>query len=151
MWLTGRLAPDFKTIADFRKDNGPAISAACREFIVLCRKLKLLTKSTVAIDGSKFKAVNSRDKNFTEAKIKHRIEEIEQNISRYLLQMDAADRAGPEVSALRKKRLHGKIRALKEAAQKIKGVGLQLKNSDEKQVSLNEKITIHRNPDIQHP
>lgn len=118
---------------------------------MLCRKLKLLTKSTVAIDGSKFKAVNSRDKNFTEAKIKHRIEEIEQNISRYLLQMDAADRAGPEVSALRKKRLHGKIRALKEAAQKIKGVGLQLKNSDEKQVSLNEKITIHRNPDIQHP
>lgn len=151
MWLTGRLAPDFKTIADFRKDNGPAISAACREFIVLCRKLKLLTKSTVAIDGSKFKAVNSRDKNFTEAKIKHRIEEIEQNISRYLLQMDAADRAGPEVSALRKKWLQGKIRALKEAAQKIKDVGLQLKNSDEKQVSLNEKITIHRNLDIQHP
>ena len=118
MWLTGRLAPDFKTIADFRKDNGPAISAACREFIVLCRKLKLLTKSTVAIDGSKFKAVNSRDKNFTEAKIKHRIEEIEQNISRYLLQMDAADRAGPEVSALRKKGFMGKLEPLKKLHKK---------------------------------
>jgi transposase len=78
MWLTGRLAPDFKTIADFRKDNGSAIRVACREFIVLCRKLKLFTKSTIAIDGRKFKAVNSRDKNFTDAKIKHRIEETEQ-------------------------------------------------------------------------
>lgn len=138
MWLTGRLAPDFKTIADFRKDNGSAIRAACREFIVLCRKLKLFTKSTIAIDGSKFKAVNSRDKNFTEAKIKHRIEEIEQNISRYLLQMDAADRAESEVSAFRKIRLQGKIKALKEAAQKIKSVELQLQNSDEKQVSLTD-------------
>ena len=138
MWLTGRLAPDFKTIADFRKDNGSAICATCREFIVLCRRLNLFEKSTVAIDGSKFKAVNSRDKNFTEAKIKHRIEEIEQNISRYLLQMDTADRAEPEIAALTKTRLHGKIEALKDAARKIRSVALHLQNSDEKQVSLTD-------------
>lgn len=138
MWLTGRLAPDFKTIADFRKDNGSAICATCREFIVLCRRLNLFEKSTVAIDGSKFKAVNSRDKNFTEAKIKHRIEEIEQNISRYLLQMDTADRAEPEIAALTKTRLHRKIEALKDAARKIRSVALHLQNSDEKQVSLTD-------------
>ena len=138
MWLTGRLAPDFKTIADFRKDNGAAIRATCREFIILCRRLNLFTKSAVAIDGSKFKAVNSRDKNFTDAKIKHRIEEIEQNISRYLLQMDAADRAEPEIVDLRKVRLHGKIEALKDAARKIKSVALHLQHSDEKQISLTD-------------
>ena len=138
MWLTGRLAPDFKTIADFRKDNGSAIRATCREFIILCRQLNLFEKSTIAIDGSKFKAVNSRDKNFTDAKIKHRIEEIEQNISRYLLQMDVADRAEPEIADLRKIRLHGKIEALKNAARKIKSVALHLQHSDEKQVSLTD-------------
>jgi transposase len=65
MWLTGCLSPDFKTIADFRKDNGPAIRKVCREFMVLCGRAGLLTATTVAIDGSKFKAVNSRDRNFT--------------------------------------------------------------------------------------
>ena len=70
MWLTGRLAPDFKTIADFRKENGEAIRLVCREFVMLCRKLNLLTDTLVAIDGSKFKAVNNRDKNFTKAKKK---------------------------------------------------------------------------------
>src|ERR1700752_3329668 len=65
MWLTGRLAPDFKTIADFRHDNGPGIRNVCRRFIILCRELKLFTHAIVAIDGSKFKAVNSRDRNFT--------------------------------------------------------------------------------------
>jgi transposase len=77
MWLTGRLAPDFKTIANFRKDNGPAIRAVCRQFIVLCRKLDLFTQALVAIDGSKFKAVNNRDKNFTAAKLKRRLAEID--------------------------------------------------------------------------
>ena len=62
MWLTGRLAPDFKTIADFRKDNGEAIRAVCREFIVLCRQFNLFSRAIVAIDGSKFKAVNNRNK-----------------------------------------------------------------------------------------
>jgi len=139
MWLTGRLAPDFKTIADFRKDNGSAICATCREFIILCRRLNLFEKSTVAIDGRKFKAVNSRDKNFTKAKIKHRIEEIEKNISRYLLQMDTADREpNLKLGLLQKTRLHGKIEALKDAARKIRSVALHLQNSDEKQVSLTD-------------
>ena len=65
MWLTGRLMPDFKTIADFRRDSGPAIRAACAQFVVLCRQFNLFTRTIVAIDGSKFKAVNNRDKNFT--------------------------------------------------------------------------------------
>src|SRR5262250_3986003 len=70
VWLTGRLMPDFKTIADFRKDNGAAIRRVCAEFVVLCRRMKLFSESVVAIDGSKFKAVNNRDRNFTDKKIK---------------------------------------------------------------------------------
>jgi transposase len=69
MWLTGRLSPDFKTIADFRRDNGPAIRNVCREFILLCRRLNLFSQTIVAIDGSKFKAVNAHDRNFTQAKL----------------------------------------------------------------------------------
>ena len=84
MWLTGRLMPDFKTIADFRRDNGPAIRAACAQFVMLCRKLNLFTRAVVALDGSKFKAVNNRDKNFTVAKVAKRIEQVEAGIARYL-------------------------------------------------------------------
>ncbi len=84
MWLTGRLAPDFKTIADFRRDNGPAIKATCRQFVLLCRKLDLFTDAVVAVDGSKFKAVNNRDKNFTPTKLQRRIEQVEESIARYM-------------------------------------------------------------------
>jgi transposase len=94
MWLTGRLSPDFKTIADFRKDHGEAIRLVCREFVMLCRKLNLIS-NTVAIDGSKYKAVNNRDKNFTRAKMKRRLAEVEASIDRYLDQLDRADRAAP--------------------------------------------------------
>src|ERR1700693_1401688 len=87
MWLTGRLAPDFKTIADFRKDNGKAIRSVCREFIVLCRRLNLFSEAMVAIDGSKFKAVNNRDKNFTDNKLKKRMAQLEESISRYLAEL----------------------------------------------------------------
>src|SRR5258708_12119381 len=80
MWLTGRLAPDNKTIADFRKDNGPAIKKVCAQFVELCRKMGLLTKASVAIDGSKFKAVNSRDNNFTQGKIQRRQKQIEESV-----------------------------------------------------------------------
>jgi hypothetical protein len=90
IWLTGQLAPDFKTIADFRKDNGKAIRELCREFVALCRKLDLLVAAGVAIDGSKFKAV--RDKNFTEAKMKRRLERIDESIARYLSRLETADR-----------------------------------------------------------
>jgi len=91
MWLTARLAPDFKTRADFRKDNGEAIRLVCREFVMLCRKLNLLG-DTLAIDGNKFKAVNNRDKKFTRTKMKRRLAEVEASIERYLAELDKADR-----------------------------------------------------------
>lgn len=98
MWLHGRLAPDFKTIADFRKDNPKAIRAVCRQFVGLCRELGLFGESVVAIDGSKFKAVNNRDRNFTSAKLKRRVQEIQSSIDRYLAKMDSADRQEPKVA-----------------------------------------------------
>jgi transposase len=100
MWLTGRLALDFKTIADFRHDNGQGIRNVCRRFVILCRELKLFTHAIVAIDGSKFKAVNSRDRNFTPGKIDGRQKQIEQSIQRYLDALETADRTQPpEVEA----------------------------------------------------
>jgi Transposase domain (DUF772) len=95
MWLLGRLAPDHKTIADFRKDNGGAIKKVCARFVELCRRMGLLSKASVAIDGSKFKAVNNRDKNFTSAKIERRRKQLEESVSRYLSQHDTADRQDP--------------------------------------------------------
>src|ERR1700757_2294352 len=98
MWLTGRLMPDFKTIADFRKDNGSAIRATCKQFVMLCRRLDLFSEAIVAIDGSMFKAVNNRDKNFTPNKIQRRMEQIEASINRYLSALDATDRQEGEVA-----------------------------------------------------
>ena len=98
MWLTGRLAPDFKTIADFRKDNGKAIQKVCREFVVLCRKLNLFKDAFVAIDGSKFKALNNRDRNFTKGKLKRRLEQVDESIARYLAEMESLDRQESEVT-----------------------------------------------------
>jgi transposase len=97
VWLTGQLAPDFKTIADFRKDNGKAIREVCRTFVALCRELALLNVASVAVDGSKFKAVNARDKNFTEAKMRRRLERIDESIARYMAQLETADRHGDAV------------------------------------------------------
>ena len=105
MWLTGRLTPDFKTIADFRKDNGPAIRRVCREFIVLCRRLNLFSEAIVAIDGSKFKAVNNRDRNFTANKLKKRMAQLEESIGRYLAELDRADREPAPVTEGRVSRL----------------------------------------------
>jgi len=98
MWLTGRLAPDFKTIADFRKDNGPAIRSACRQFVALCRSLNLFAHAMVAIDGSRFKAVNSRDRSFSRGSIERRIEQVEASIERYLSALETADRQEGEVA-----------------------------------------------------
>jgi transposase len=92
MWLLGRLAPDHKTIADFRKDNGAAIRNVCARFVELCRQMGLLTTASVTIDGSKFKAVNNRDKNFTRAKVERRRAQLEESVMRYLSQLDTADR-----------------------------------------------------------
>jgi transposase len=138
MWLIGRLMPDFKTIANFRKDNGKAIRRVCRQFIVLCRELNLFTQALVAIDGSKFKAVNNRDKNFTSGKMKRRMASINESIERYLRAMDTADRAEPEVAALKKGRLQEKIEALKQQMEQLKAIEAQLNASPNKQVSLTD-------------
>src|ERR1700693_4703969 len=99
MWLTGHLKPDFKTIANFRKDNGKAITSVCRQFVVICQQLGLFSDALVAIDGSKFKAVNNRDRNFTSAKLQRRMEEIESSIHRYLTALDTSDRQEPQALA----------------------------------------------------
>src|ERR1700738_3683567 len=112
MWLTGRLAPDFKTIARFRKDNGKAIRSVCRQFVMLCQQFGLFAEALVAIDGSKFKAVNNRDRNFTSAKLQRRMREIESSIARYLEAMDTADRHEPAIAKARTERLQGKIAGL---------------------------------------
>src|SRR5271168_483061 len=120
MWLTGRLAPDFKTIADFRKDNGPAIRATCRRFVDLCRKLELFTHALAAIDGSKFKAVNTRDKNFTRASIKRRMEQVEKSIARYMAALETADRQEGELAQAKSVRLKDKIAALQRQMAEFK-------------------------------
>src|ERR1700757_3782412 len=115
MWLTGRLAPDHKTIADFRKDNGPAIRRVCARFVELCRTMGLFAEASVAIDGSKFKAVNNRDRNFTQAKMERRLAQIEESVARYLHQLDSADRQEPSPARTTKtNRLQEKIAKLKE-------------------------------------
>ena len=113
MWLTGRLAPDFKTIADFRHDNGQGIRNVCRRFVLLCRDLKLFTQAIVAIDGSKFKAVNSRDRNHTAGKIDARQQQIEHSIQRYLEALETADRTQPKEVEATTERLQEKIGRLR--------------------------------------
>ncbi len=120
MWLTRRLAPDHKTIADFRKNNGLAIRQVCARFVALCRTMGLLTQASVAIDGSKFKAVNNRDKNFTRAKMERRMTQIEESVARYLQQLDSADRQEPsEALKIKAGRLKEKIEKLKEEMQRL--------------------------------
>ncbi|MDD5471093.1 MAG: IS1182 family transposase [Sideroxydans sp.] len=138
MWLTGRLMPDFKTIANFRKDNGKAIRNVCRQFVVLCQQLGLFTEAVVAIDGSKFKAVNNRDRNYTSAKLKRRMEEIESSISRYLTALDTADRQEPSIAKARTERLQDKIAALKTQMRALKEVEVKLNETPDKQISLTD-------------
>ena len=138
MWLTGRLMPDFKTIADFRKDNGPAIRAACAQFVVLCRRLKLFVQAVVAVDGSKFKAVNNRDKNFTVAKVGKRIEQVEASIARYLTALDLADRQDSDVAEARTTRLKDKIAGLRRQMQSLQAMAQQVEAAPDKQVSLTD-------------
>jgi transposase len=138
IWLTGQLAPDFKTIADFRKDNGKAIREVCREFVALCRKLGLLSAASVAIDGSKFKAVNARDKNFTEAKMKRRLERIDESIARYLSRLETADRHGDAVPEAKVARLKSKIEKLKEEIVRLNEINAEMMKSEDKQISLTD-------------
>jgi transposase len=138
MWLVGRLKPDFKTIADFRKDNGAAIRAVCRQFVELCRQLKLFALAVVAIDGSKFKAVNNRDRNYTSAKVKRRLEQIEESIARYLSALDTADRQEAEITSAKAGRLNEKIEILKQQMQRLRKIEAKLKDAPDGQISLTD-------------
>ena len=139
MWLLGRLAPDHKTIADFRKDNGAAIKKVCGQFVELCRSLGLLSKASVAIDGSKFKGVNNRDKNFTQAKVEKRRTQLEESVARYLAQLDTADRQDPSDSIeLKKTHLKEKLEKLKSEMQKLEAIEKQVLASPDKQISLTD-------------
>ncbi len=139
MWLTGRLAPDHKTIADFRKDNGRAIRKVCARFVALCRELDLFAEACVAIDGAKFKAVNARDRNFTRAKMKRRLEQIEESVERYLHQLDSADRQEPSLARTTKTaRLNDKIVTLKEEMQRLKALEARMLAAPDQQISLTD-------------
>ncbi len=139
MWMTGRLVPDHKTIADFRKDNGPAIRKVCAQFVTLCRQLGLLAKASVAIDGSKFKAVNNRDRNFTAAKMKRRMAQIEESVARYLHQLDSADRQEPSLAqTMKTTRLAEKIERLKREMARLEALEAERQISEDQQISLTD-------------
>ncbi len=139
MWLTGRLVPDHKTIANFRKDNGPAIRNVCARFVALCRQLELFADASVAIDGSKFKAVNTRDKNFTRAKMQRRMEQIEESVERYLHQLDSADRQEPSLARTTKTvRLKDKIATLKEEMRRLGKLEARMLATPDQQISLTD-------------
>ena len=138
MWLTGRLMPDFKTIANFRKENGKAIRSVCRQFVVICQQLGLFSEALVAIDGSKFKAVNNRDRNFTSTKLQRRMEEIESSINRYLTALDTADRQEPSVAQARTERLQDKITSLKAQMKALKEIEGVLDHAPDQQMSLTD-------------
>jgi transposase len=139
IWLLGRLVPDDKTIADFRKDNGSAIRKVCAQFVALCRDMGLLTKASVAIDGSKFKAVNNRDRNFTRAKVERRRAQLEESVARYLSQLDTADLQEPsEALAAKTAHLKEKLAKLESEMQRLAAREKQMLASPDQQISLTD-------------
>ena len=138
MWLTGKLCPDFKTIAEFRRLNPEALRAVCRQYVILCRELGLLASRVVAVDGSKFKAMNGRDKNFTRAKLARDLAEADANITRYLSELDAADQAEEGEPSPRLAQLPERIAKLRAHLQKLKAIEAKLDASDDGQVSLTD-------------
>jgi transposase len=139
IWLLRRLAPDDKTIADFRKDNGPAIKKMCAQFVALCREMGLLNGASVAIDGSKFKAVNTRDKNFTRGKVERRRAQLEESVARYLAQLDTADRQEPsEALAAKTTHLKEKLAKLDEEMAKLAAYEKQMLAAPDQQISLTD-------------
>ena len=138
MWLTGRLAPDFKTIADFRRDNGKGIRNVCKRFVEMCRQLNLFTQAIIAIDGSKFKAVNNRDKNFTPHKLEQRMKQIEESIERYLNALDTADRTQPIETEAKTEHLQKKLVKLREQMQSLREIDHRLKRKPDGQLSLTD-------------
>ena len=138
MWLIERLTPDFKTIANFRKDNGEAIRQVCSQFVVICKNLNLFAESLVTIDGSKFKAVNNRDKNFTKGKVEFRMKEIEASINQYLKDMETPDRHEPAVRQPRVERLQQKIAKLTTQMKQLAEIKEQLNDAPDNQISLTD-------------
>lgn len=138
MWLTAQLAPDFKTIADFRKDNGPAIQAAWAQFVVLCRELSLFTKAFAAIDGAKFKAVNARERNFAKGKLKRRIGQVEKSIEHYLHSLDAADLQEGEIAEAKAEWLKEKVVAMRPKLKQLKETETEVLAAPDQQISLTD-------------
>jgi transposase len=138
IWLTGRLMPCFKTIADFRKDNRKAIRRVCTEFVGVCRELDLYSATLVAIDGSKFKAVNSRDKNFTRKSVKLRLKKTRANIDRYLAKLDAVDKEEPEIHEVTAEELKQKIASMEAKMEVLQGYQAEVEAHPDKQVSLTD-------------
>ena len=138
MWLTGRLSPDFKTIADFRRDNGKGIRNVCRRFVALCRQLDLFSEAIVAIDGSKFKAVNNRDKNFTPHKLEQRMKQIDESIERYLQELDTADRTQSADGSHRSLHVQEKLEKLRQQMEYLREIEIQLKQQPDEQLSLTD-------------
>ena len=138
MWLTGKLAPDFKTIADFRRDNGEAVRAACKQFVVLCRQVGLIAGGMVAVDGSRFKAVNTRDKNYTPAAIRLRLAQVEASIERYLDKLDTADRQEADVAEMRTARLNERIEALRRQMRELQSMAREVETAPDRQISLTD-------------
>ena len=139
MWLLKKLSPDFKTIADFRKDNKKAIKQVCREFTLLCKRLELFGGELIAIDGSKFRAVNSKKRNFNEAKLKKAIREIDEKINGYLIELDDNDKEEAHISRSDAKDIKAKVMMLKERGRKYRDLLTELKDSGETQVSLTDR------------
>jgi len=139
MWLLGHLVPDHKTVADFRKDCGRAIRKVCARFVELCREMDLLVKASVAIDGSKFKAVNNRDRNFTRAKVERRRAQLEESVARYLSQLDTADRQEPsEALATKITRLKEKLAKLGDEMRRLDGLEARMLAAPDQQISLTD-------------
>jgi transposase len=141
IWLLRKLTPDFKTIADFRKDNGPAITAVCRRFSLLCHKLELFGGELVAIDGSKFAAQNSKERNFSQKKLQALLEKIDQRIERYLGELAEKDEADTQASgggAPQAGDLQEKIAVLKERQGRYRELLEGLEQSGNTQVSLSD-------------
>ena len=139
LWLLGRLVPDDKVIADFRKDNGSAIKKVCASFVDLCRDIGLLTTASVAIDGSKFKAVNNRDRNFTKAKVDRRRQQLEESVARYLSQLDTADHQMPTMAlAIKTEHLKQKLAKLKDEMRKLAAHEKRMLASPDEQISLTD-------------
>lgn len=138
MWLINRLAPDFKTIADFRKDNGKGIRNVCRKFMVMCRQLKLFSEVVVAIDGSKFKAVNNRDKNFTQHKLEQRMKQLDESIERYMASVETADRTDSAEAEEKTQRIKEKISTMRKRMEDMRDIEVRLKEQPDGQISLTD-------------